>query len=219
MKKFAVILNGSGHRDGSEIHEAVLTLLSIEEAGATWECVALNRNQDVVINHVSGKVVPGAERNMLEEAARIARGRIKDLQKVSAASYDAVIIPGGSGTARNLCNFATAGANMTVVPEVAEFLLAAHKAGKPIGAVCIAPMIIAKVFGGQGVTLTLGAHDVQAEDAARAMGAKHLTCKVSECVVDERMKIVTTPAYMCDTDITGVARGIRQMIQSILKMS
>lgn len=157
MKKIAVILNGCGHRDGSEIHEAVLTLLGIENAGATWEALALNKPQASVMNHLDGRTEQDEPlRNMLKESARIARGRIKDLRVANIGDYAGVIIPGGSGTASNLCDFAAKGSKMSVVQEVADFLKAAHSKGKPIGAVCIAPIILSKIFGPNGVKLTLG---------------------------------------------------------------
>ena len=220
MKKVAVILNGSGHRDGSEIHEAVLTLLGIELAGATWEAIALDKPQARVINHINGEIdVDSTSRSMLEESARIARGRIKDLRQANIDDYVAVVIPGGNGTASNLCDFATAGSNMSVVSEVASFLEAARSRGKPIGAVCIAPMILAKVFSKKGVQLTLGAAEGAAAKAARTMGASVIECKADDCIVDEAQKIVTTPAYMLDANIAQIAEGIFKLARQIVRLS
>ncbi len=230
MKKVAVILNGCGHRDGSEIHEAVLALLAIEEAGATWECLALDKNQAGVVDHITGDVLheegPGksalAGRNMLHESARIARGRIKNLATARAHDYAAVIIPGGNGTAKNLCNFATSDSAMTVDPDLERFLREAHGAAKrsplPIGAICIAPIILAKLFGAEGVELTLGSTTNDAAKAAQKMGAKLVPCEASQCHVDARLKIVTTPAYMCDASVAEVAAGIRQLAQQVLAL-
>lgn len=217
-KKIAVILNGSGHRDGSEIHEAVLTLLGIEEAGATWEVLALSEPQARVVNHVTGKEQSG-KRDMLEESARIARGRIKNLSDARAVDYDAVIIPGGSGTAANLCDFATRGAGMNVHIAVARFLEDAHKAGKPIGAVCIAPMILARVFGRLGVTLTLGDEMNDAAKAARELGCQVKACDAEGIIVDRANKLVTTPAYMTDAGVAGIAKGIRSLAREIVAMT
>lgn len=219
MKKIAVILNGAGHRDGSEIHEAVLTLLAIEEAGARWEALALNKPQTKVLNHLDGSVDREASpRNMLKESARIARGRIKDLGAVSAGDYDGIIIPGGSGTAANLCDFATKGAQMTVCPELANFLEVAHQKQKPIGAVCISPIMLARIFGAKSVRLTLGSADCDAAKAAREMGAHTVDCKPDDCVVDANLKIVTTPAYMCDASITEIALGIKKLAAEIIRL-
>jgi len=216
VKKIAVILNGCGHRDGSEVHEAVLTLLGIEEAGGHWECLAPDRDQAAVTDHVTGRDIDGARRNMLHESARIARGRIKDLATERVADYRAVIIPGGSGTARNLCNFASAGSGMTVDAAVERFVNDAHAAGLPIGAVCISPVILARLFGAKGVELTLGSIDNDAARAATKWGAKMVACEASGCVVDERLKVVTTPAYMCDAGVAEVAQGIRKMTNKIV---
>lgn len=216
MKKIAVILNGCGHRDGSEIHEAVLTLLAIEESGAQWECLALDKDQAVVTDHVTGRDIPGAPRNMLHEGARIARGRIKDLATAKVDDYGAVIIPGGSGTARNLCTFATAGATMTIDPVLERFVNDAHAHGLALGAICISPVILAKILGPKGVELTLGSTDNDAARAAKKWGAEVVPCEASGCVVDDRLKVVTAPAYMCDAGVAEIAQGIRKVAQKIV---
>lgn len=218
-KNIAVILNGSGHRDGSEIHEAVLTLLGIEEAGGSWDCLALDHAQARVINHVSGETAPGERRNMLTESARIARGRIQPLENAAPEKFDAVILPGGNGTAANLCNFASAGVAMEVESHLASFLTQFHAAGKPIGAICISPVILAKIFGQQGVQLTLGSIDNPAAKAAASWGAKLQHATASDCIVDEDLKIVTTPAYMCETSLADVAIGIRMLTKTIVAMA
>ncbi len=219
MKKIAVILNGCGHRDGSEIHEAVLTLLAIENAGATWEALALNKPQAMVLSHLDGRVEVGEpSRNMLRESARIARGRIKDMTLAKLDDYAAVIIPGGSGTASNLCDFATKGAKMEVATEISSFLEMAHAKRKPIGAICIAPILLAKVFGSKGARLTLGLTTSDAAHAARHLGAEVVSCAAHDCVVDTRLKLVTTPAYMLDATVAQVADGIAKLAREIMAL-
>ncbi len=219
-KKVAVLLNGCGHRDGSEIHEAVLTLLAIEEEGVDWEALALNSDQAAVLNHLDGSVDRGVSpRNMLKESARIARGKIKNITEVDPANYVALIIPGGNGTAANLCNFATAGKDMVVQNEVTRLLRDFHDSGRPIGAICIAPMLIAGVFGKSGVKITLGGTEGGAPEAAAYMGAKVQQCGARDCVVDHELKIVTTPAYMLDASIAEIAQGIRQLTKDVLKLA
>ena len=216
-KKIAVILNGCGHRDGSEIHEAVLTLLAIEQAGASWEALALDKNQASVLNHRDGSVEKnGSPRNMLNESARIARGRISNLQDVTAKNYDAVIIPGGSGTASNLCDFAVAGKHMSVNATVRDFLVEAHGLKKPIGAICIAPVLLANVFGKMGVQLTLGDARGGAALAAEAMGAVIRDCRADQCVVDEVVRVVTTPAYMLDATMRDISIGISSLVNELI---
>ena len=219
-KKVAVILNGCGHRDGTEIHEAVLTLLAIEEAGATWEALAVDSDQARVLNHVSGSVDAAASpRNMLQESARIARGRIRSMSDVNPGNYSAVIIPGGNGTASNLCNFATAGKGMTVSAPVESFLKAFHMLKRPIGAVCIAPVILAKIFGEHGLKLTLGDAHGEAAQAAAAMGARPEDCAAIDCIVDEKLRMVTTPAYMLEASIADIAKGISSLVNQVLRMA
>jgi enhancing lycopene biosynthesis protein 2 len=219
-KNIAVILNGCGHRDGSEIHEAVLTLLAIEQAGASWEALALDKNQASVLNHLDGSVDKNCSpRNMLNESARIARGRIKNLQDVTAKNYDAVIIPGGSGTASNLCDFAVSGKHMSVNPTVRDFLMETHSLRKPIGAICIAPVLLANVFGKMGVTLTLGDARGGAALAAEGMGAAVRDCRADQCVVDEVARVVTTPAYMLDATLRNVSIGISSLVYEIIRLT
>ena len=218
MKKIAVLLNGSGHRDGSEVHEAVVTLLAIEESGASWEAVAINRDQASVVNHTNGKEENDQHRNMLVESARIARGRIKDITTAKIEDYDALIIPGGSGTAKNLCDFASSGAKMSVDPIVTEWIVGFQSAGKPIGAICIAPIILAKIFGSDKITLTLGSDNNDAAKAAKSMGATYVASSSDDIVVDDKLNIVTTPAYMHDTDLKSVAKGIRKLVHAVLAL-
>ena len=219
-KKIAVILNGCGHRDGTEIHEAVLTLLAIEQQGASWEAVALDKTQSSVLNHLDGSVDrDSSARNMLRESARIARGRIKSFEDVSLNDFDAVIIPGGNGTASNLCDFAVSGRNMSVNPKVRDFLTEAHRLKKPIGGICIAPILLASVFGKLGVRITLGERNSPAAEAAQAMGASVVHCSPDQCVIDEKLRVVTTPAYMCDTSIANIHSGINALVKAVVAMT
>lgn len=216
----AVLLNGCGHRDGSEIHEAVLTLLAIEEEGADWEAVSLNSDQATVLNHLDGTVErAGPSRNMLKESARIARGKIRNILDVNPDNYAALIIPGGNGTAANLCNFATAGKGMVVQKDVARLLISFHESGRPIGAICISPMLVAGVFGKLGVKMTLGETEGGAPQAAAHLGAKLQRCGARDCVIDTDLKIVTTPAYMLEAGVADIAQGIRQLTKSVLKLA
>lgn len=219
-KKIAIVLNGCGHRDGSEIHEVVLTMLAIDQSGAEWEALALDMNQSVVLNHLDGAVDrDSSPRNMLKESARVARGRIKNLRDCDPMLYDAVIIPGGNGTASNLCNFATSGKNMTVNPFLREFLLKVHEYKRPIGAICIAPIMLASLFGGRGVKLALGEISGPAASAAESMGAKIQSCDASQCIVDEDLRVVTTPAYMLEASLSEIGIGIGKMVKEVLKLS
>ncbi|MDR2676077.1 MAG: isoprenoid biosynthesis glyoxalase ElbB [Opitutaceae bacterium] len=215
MKKVAVILSGCGVFDGSEIQEAVITLLAIDRAGAAAKCFAPDVAQMHVVNHADGKVAEGVWRNVLEESARIARGNIAELAALRVDEVDAIILPGGFGAAKNLCDFATAGAAMTVMPGLERLLTEAHAAGRPLGFACIAPVIAAKVFGAQGVQVTIG-NDRDTAAAIEAMGAKHVECPVEAVVADRSRKIFTTPAYMLGPGIRHVAAGIEKLVAEVL---
>lgn len=219
--KVGVVLSGCGFLDGSEIHEAVLTLLCLDEQGATVVCVAPRGPQAQVVDHTPGAAVAGSardvpQRDMLAEAARIARGRIEEITTVRADQLDAVVLPGGFGAAKNLCDFATKGAAATPHPEVARLLREMLAAHKPIGAICIAPAVVAATLGRTAhPVLTIG-DDAGTAAALTAMGAEHRDCPVTDCVVDERNNIVSTPAYMYDAAIGDVAKGIRRLVAAVL---
>jgi enhancing lycopene biosynthesis protein 2 len=219
MVKVGVVLSGCGVYDGSEIHEAVLTLLALDRAGATAVCIAPNVEQTGVVNHRTGK--PSEDtRNVLDEAARIARGKIQDIAKVSAADLDALILPGGFGAAKNLCNYASAGSKAKVEANVGRLLRDMHKAKKPIAALCISPTVVAAALRDEHahVKMTIGSDEKTAQ-ALEAMGAKHVVCPVEEFRIDEEERVITSPAYMYDARISEVAAGIDRTVKELVRMA
>lgn len=212
-KKVAVILAGCGVYDGSEIHEAVITLLRLDQKGAQVQCFAPNIEQLHVINHLTGEV-SNESRNVLVESARIARGQVKDLTELSAQHFDALIVPGGFGAAKNLSNFALEGAACSVQPEVLRAAQEFVAAGKPIGLMCIAPAMAAQIFGA-GVVCTIG-NDEGTAAALQSMGAVHQECAVDDIIEDNQRKLVTTPAYMLAQSISQAASGINQLVDRVL---
>lgn len=213
-----VLLSGCGFLDGAEISESVLTLLALDRRSANAICIAPRGPQASVVDHLRGEPVAGATRDVLTEAARIARGRIRDLAEVQAKDLDALVMPGGYGAAKNLCDFASKGAACTPHPEAARLLREMHAAKKPIGAICISPALVAAVLGRSAApTLTVGEASGAAA-AIEAMGAKHRASPVTECVVDEANRIVTTPAYMYDARVADVATGIDKLVAAVLAM-
>ena len=216
MRKIGVVLSGCGVYDGSEIHEAVLTLLSIDRQGCEAVCMAPNVDLSV-INHLTAQET-GEKRNVLAEAARIARGKIRNIKEITAADLDAIIFPGGFGAAKNLCNFAIKGSDASVNPEVARLLQEMAAAKKPIGAVCIAPVVIAAVLGREySPQVTIG-NDAATAAEINKTGAIHQVCPVTEFVVDRKNKLVTTPAYMLATRISEVAEGIDKCVSEVVKL-
>lgn len=213
-KMIAVVLAGCGHRDGSEIHEATLTLWAIHKNGAEFQCFAPDIAQHHVLNHLTGKEMQET-RNVLVESARIARGKIKDIKQLKPADFDALIFPGGNGAAKNLCTYALDGPRCRVNDEVARTIRAMHEAGKPIGALCIAPVILAKVLG--DVELTIGQDQETAQDLA-AMGARHTPALHGEIVVDRTNRIVTTPCYMLQSRVDQIADGADNLVKAVLEL-
>jgi enhancing lycopene biosynthesis protein 2 len=216
--RVGVVLSGCGVFDGAEIHESVITLLALDRAGAQAVCMAPNVQQLHVVNHLTGEVAAGEQRNVLVEAARIARGSIRDMASVDAAELDALILPGGFGAAKNLCDFALKGADCQVHPEVARVVRAVHAAGKPVGAVCIAPALLAKLLGTEKPRVTIGT-DRETAAAIESMGACHVDCDVRGTVVDREHRVVTTPAYMLAQSISEAAAGIEKLVQEVLELA
>lgn len=216
MKNIAVILSGCGVFDGAEIHEAVLTLLAIRQAGANYQCFAPDKSQLHVVDHLTGDVDETASRNVLTESARIARGDIKPVTECDVAEFDAVILPGGFGAAKNLCTFAVDGDQSQPDAEVLAVCKAFAEARKPAGYACIAPALAASVYP-QGVKLTIG-HDEATATGINAMGAEHVNCDVDDVVIDNEHKLVTTPAYMLAQDILEANAGLTKMVKSVLAM-
>jgi enhancing lycopene biosynthesis protein 2 len=217
-KRIGVVLSGSGVHDGSEIHEAVLALLALDRAGAEAVCMAPDRDQTDVVDHRTGE--PAAERrNMLVEAARIARGRIRDVASVRADELDGILLPGGYGAAKNLSTFARDGVQCRVDEGVARLLREVHASGKPIAALCIAPAIVAALFGAAShPEVTIG-DDAGTARALESLGARHRNAAVTDVVVDERNRIVTTPCYMLDARISEVAIGAERAVQELLRLA
>ncbi|MCG8581266.1 MAG: isoprenoid biosynthesis glyoxalase ElbB [Bacteroidales bacterium] len=214
-KQTAVILSGCGVYDGAEIHESVLSLLAIAKQGADYTIFAPDVEQYHVINHLKGE--PADEkRNVLIEAARIARGAIQPLSEYKAANFDALILPGGFGAAKNLSTVAFDGPDCTVESETQRAVKETHAAGKPIGALCIAPAVIAKILG--EVTVTIGQDEGTAQ-AIEAMGGNHEKTNHGEVVVDEANKIATTPCYMLDANILQIAEGADNVVKAVLEMT
>ena len=212
--RIAVILSGCGSQDGSEIHEAVCTLLALDQQGANYQCFAPDMQQARVANHCTGQNM-AETRNVLIESARIARGAIEPLAALQEQDFDGLILPGGFGAALNLSDFATQGAQCTIQPDVARVVTAMHQAGKPIGALCIAPVILARLF--PAAKLTLG-NDVDSAQAVVSMGAEHCTSSHGEVVVDEKQRLVTTPCYMLDSRISQIYAGASALVAAVLGM-
>lgn len=214
MKKIAVVLSGNGVYDGAEIQESTLTMLAIARQGAQYQCFAPDINQAHIVNHLTGEEMKGI-RNVLVEAARIARGNIQPLAEYKAADYDAIIFPGGFGVAKNLCTFASDGVDCVVIPEVEKAIQDTAEANKPIGALCISPVLITKVLG--NVEVTIG-NDEATASAIETMGGVHKKTTHGEIVFDKRHKIVTTPCYMLDATIDLIADGAENVVNKILEL-
>lgn len=214
MKKFAVILAGCGHKDGAEINEAVSLLLAIDQHQCEYQCFAPNRPQAEVIDHVAGVPEKNAERNIMTEAARIARGNILPIEQFKAEDYDALFFPGGFGAAKNLCNYAFKGAAMEVKPDVARAILEMHAAKKPIGAMCIAPVMLARLI--PGVCVTLGAEGTPVTDEVRSWGANHVQTDHGDVCADNENLVFTTPAFMLDATLKDVYDGAFNMVEAVV---
>jgi enhancing lycopene biosynthesis protein 2 len=217
-KRVGVVLAGCGFLDGAEIQEAVCTLLALDKRKAKVLAMAPAVEQMHVVDHVKAAPVDGARRNVLAESARIVRGQIVDLAGVGPADVDALVFAGGFGVAKNLCTFATEGGAMKVLPQVEKLIRDVRSAGKPLGFICISPVLAAKVLGAEGVTVTIG-NDRETASAITAWGARHVDKKVDEIAVDERLKVVSTPAYMLGPWIADINSGIDALVERVLQLA
>ena len=214
-KTVGVVLSGCGFMDGAEIQESVCALLALDKAGATIKCYAPDSEFEV-IDHRTGQPT-GEKRNALQESARIARGDIEDIAQAKADELDALILPGGFGAAKVLSNFAEKGEGCEADPNVARLLRDMHAAGKPIGAICIAPAVVARALGEHHPTLTIG-NDEGTATAIETMGCTHADCPTEDFVIDRENKIVSTPAYMLGPTIAHVQQGIEKTVDEVLAM-
>ena len=217
MKKIAVILSGCGFYDGTEIHEAVLTLLAIDQCGASYRCFAPNINQYHVINHLTGAVSEDETRNVLVESARIARGDVEDISEFYIDEWDALIVPGGFGAAKNLSDFAIKGRECQVNEQVLTMCQAFAQQGKPAGYICIAPAMMTLIYP-KGIKGTIG-RDAATAESIVAMGMEHITANVESVIIDKDHKVVSTPAYMLATSISEAAIGISRLVKTVIAMS
>jgi enhancing lycopene biosynthesis protein 2 len=216
-KKIGVLLSGCGVFDGAEIHEAVLTLLFLDQVGASAVCMAPDMEQLHVIDHLKQQE-PDEKRNVLVESARIARGEILDLASVHGKDIDALIIPGGFGAAKNLSDFAVKGPEAVVHPQVQRLLTEMVDLSKPIGALCIAPATVVRALGNRSPQVTIG-NDVGTAAGITTMGGVHVDCAVDEICIDQKNRIVTTPAYMLGPGIKDIASGIEKLVNKIISMT
>ncbi|MFZ4771441.1 MAG: isoprenoid biosynthesis glyoxalase ElbB [Ferruginibacter sp.] len=213
MKKFAVVLAGCGVYDGAEIHEAVLTLLAIDRNKCSYQIFAPDIDQHHVINHLNGEVTNG-KRNVLVESARIARGNIQALSEFNPDNYDAIIFPGGFGCAKNLSTFAFKGADCEVNQDVENAVISMVKASKPVGALCIAPAVIARIL--KNVDVTIGQDENTATNIEKT-GSHHIRTNHGEVVKDSKLKVFSTPCYMLDASISQIADGAENIVKAMIK--
>ena len=219
MNKVGVVLSGCGHQDGSEIHEAVFTLHALEKAGAEAIIMAPDMDQFHVINHLNGNEDLTESRNILVESARIARGKVVDVASVSGHQLDALIFPGGTGMAKNIFDYSMAGINCTVISDVQRLVVEILEADKPLGAICIAPVMVAKVLESLGRTGTVtGGFNVEINNDIKAMGINTIEVGAEEIVIDKENKIVTTPAYVEAKSMNESFMGIEKLVNKVLDM-
>lgn len=217
--KAGVVLSGCGVMDGSEIHEAVLTMLCLDKAGCEILAIAPDENQKHVVNHHSNNTIEGESRNMLQESARIARGNIQPVGSIHANSIDTLVFPGGFGAAKNLCNFTDKGPECLVDPGIENLINEMMDKNKSLGALCIAPVIIARVLGSKGcrVRLTIG-NDPEVAAAINTMGAEHIDCPYNKAVTDKQYNVVTSPAYMLAKSIKEVEDSVNAMVNELITL-
>ncbi len=217
MPKFAIILSGCGRSDGSEIHETVTAMLAIAEDGCEYDCYAPNIDQSAVINGITSEKME-EKRNVMIESARLARGEIKDINELNLGEYDCILFPGGLGAVTNWCNYAKAGMACEVESSISRVMEEAHKEKKVIGAMCIAPVVVARVLGKYGITVTIG-NDRSVAKSVESVGAHQKNTEVEKACIDEENRIVTTPAYMLAKNIVEVSKGAKSLVRAMIELA
>lgn len=215
MKNFAIILSGCGQHDGSETHETILTLLAMDKHGINWQGFAPDIINNNITNHFTNEISINDSRNVLVESARLVRGKIKPLSEAKAADFDAIIFPGGMGAVKVLCDWEKNPSNFTFNPEVARLIAEAKNLHKPMGFICIAPMMITKIY--NDAKFTIGNDKNLAQEIAKT-GCEHIDCLATDIVVDTKNKLVSTPANMLKPRISDVAEGIDKLVKELGKM-
>lgn len=224
--KIGLLLSGCGVYDGAEIQESVLAMLAIQEVGATYECISINQNQHHVINHLDGSVME-ENRNMLVESARIARGNVRDLKDVEIRDFDALVIPGGFGSAKNFSSWAFDGPNATLLPEIKLLIVNCINAGVPIAALCVSPILIAKALEDTELhpNLTMGKdgepspYEIESfHQGLRSLGAQTEERSLEDILIDKKLKIVTAPCYMHEANILEIRNNIKRAIEALIKL-
>lgn len=104
MLRIGLLLSGCGTLDGSDPTQVVL-----------WRLVAVRRGHlvipvapDVEQHDVVGPrgPVPGATRRVHDEARRLTAGLIENVDEVQPDEIDALVVPGGMGAVKTLCDAA-----------------------------------------------------------------------------------------------------------------
>ncbi len=225
--KFGILLSGCGVYDGAEIQEATMAMLAIKEAGHEYQCISLNKEQHHVINHLTGEEID-QRRNMMVESARIARGEVVEVKNISPADIDALVIPGGFGSAKNFSKWAFLGPEGEIDAEIKLLIVNMVNVGKPVCALCVSPVVVAKALEGSGISanMTLGSdqesspYDIAGFNGGiEAVGAKAEMKTIKEILVDETNKIVTAPCYMMDANILEIRNNVKQAIEATISLA
>lgn len=218
MARVAIILAGCGHLDGAEIHESVLTLLALDQEGIAYQCYSLDKKKARVMCHITNKATPNQERNIMQESARIARGNIKRIEALNVDEYDALVLPGGFGVALNFSNFERAMHDCAIDPLIEELIQAFYKQKKPILAICISPVLVARALRAVGaIKITLGSSE-ESIQLAQKLNMKPIACKNNEVCYDQQHKIITTAGYMEPADLKGMFEGIKKAVNLLKKI-
>lgn len=218
QKKIAVILSGCGYLDGSEITEAISTLIALSAQNVDYKVFAPQISISPT-SHYDAELLEPGRRNALEESARIARGKIQDISELNPNIFDGIVFPGGYGVAKNLSSWAQDGAKCSTNPQVKEMIETFYDSGKPILAICIAPALIARVLGQKtSVTLTIGNDPATAAEIQKT-GCEHVECPVDDFITDREAKVVSTPAYMYEAKPHEVFAGIQKAVAEFVEMA
>ncbi len=217
MKKIALLLSGCGYLDGTEVTECVSTIIKLSELGTKWTPFSISKSYSPT-SHFAPEHSPPGPLNCLEESARITRSQMTDLKEIRVKDYDALVIPGGYGVAKNFCSWALDGPSCSVDKNVKSVIEEFHSLSLPIGAWCIAPALVSRVLGQHNIQVTIG-NDTETAAGIEKTGAIHVPCSVTDFVTDRENKIISTPAYMLQAQPHEVFQGISSALKELWEMA
>lgn len=200
IRKAGLLLSGCGSLDGSDPFEVVSCTIHLTEEGFRVIPLVLGDPQFHVVDHSSGREIEGESRNQLPEAARLCRDKLYKLDELSPRVLDALIIPGGQGSVKNLLTGFGADRNPSLHPLVEAFLSEALDEGVVIGVLSLGEFVVDRALGSSEQESDL------------------LSLEPGKLLVDEERRIIRSAGSLTATSTAELHASIGQFVKAIAKM-